>query len=111
MSEDKKENIPQRCGYCKIAGPCNNYALCYVGNWLKVLLFGPERVRLDDWCNRFEYAKKYEARQRTRQLWGRLWQQKKPRTKLKRCADYGMRMYLFPNIMISVNADVLIALG
>lgn len=66
MSEEKKICVPQRCKYCKFAGPYNNYVLCYVGNWLKVFLFGPDKVRNDDWCNRFEYAKKYWSEQKTR---------------------------------------------
>lgn len=56
----KKETVSERCQYFKHLGTYGRNYVCYGGSWLKIILFGAEIVKFDDWCNRFEYAKKYQ---------------------------------------------------
>lgn len=65
----KKEKIsypPQWCKYCINCTTYGRHYVCWQGNLLKFILFGPEIVNFDGTCKNFVLDKRYETNQKTR---------------------------------------------
>ncbi len=65
----KKEKIsypPHWCKYCINCTAYGRHYVCWQGNLLKIILFGPETVSFDGTCEKFVFDKKYETNQKTR---------------------------------------------
>ncbi len=66
MTKKEQKDFPQTCEYCAYFLEYKLYYACAKTNMFKFILFGPEKVSFDSWCNRFKYAKKYKSDQNTR---------------------------------------------
>lgn len=67
MSKEEKISYPpQWCKYCAKSSTYGRHYACWQGNLLKIVLFGPDIVPFDGWCNKFKFHERYVAKQKTR---------------------------------------------